>query len=84
MTFEEACLHIGCPSDRVALVKRNVELKAKLRSALNALDAFGEAWHLGKRHEGDYRNCTTELCEKMREVVRKIETDTPELLQKHG
>lgn len=72
MNFETACRELGIPSDRVGLVKRNVELKGKLNAALSALMVFQEAHHDAYKHTDARESCTRNVCAGMLKIVRDL------------
>jgi len=72
MNFETACRELGIPSDRVGLVKRNVELKSKLDVALRALTTFQEAHHDAYKHPDQRESCTHKVCAGMLKIVSDL------------
>lgn len=71
-SFEDACRQLGIPSDRAGLVKRNVELRGKLKLALAALQAFQEAQHLGFKHLDALDVCSHPICVNMQIVIAQL------------
>ena len=66
--FEEACLLLGIPQDRIGLVKRNQELKVKLDQRGEALLAVGKCIHDAHEHGGLYESCSRDNCAGIREL----------------
>lgn len=60
--FERACRSAGIPTDRVELVKRNIELKTKLNSALRSISDIRDSLHQAYEHSGNASDCTRATC----------------------
>ena len=66
----EAC---GIPADRVKLVERNVELKAKLKARGVAIQGAREAHHETFNHEGPVETCPHGVCSGLLSILNRTE-----------
>lgn len=73
MNFEEAARQLGIPADRIELVKRNIELKAKLAERGRCMLGFGQTLHDIVQHGGDFATCTRDSCNAVRVLVARTE-----------
>jgi len=73
MTFEQIAHELGTPTDRIGLVKRNIELKGKVIVRGKALSVCAEEWHLLLKHDGDFSICTRESCIGIHKIMKLTE-----------
>lgn len=61
---------LGIPADRAGLVKRNIELKKRLDSAIQSLTIIAETQH-DVYHEGTgpFFDCQQPLCVEQRKLI---------------
>lgn len=71
MTWEEEARELGIPTDRMQLVKRNLELKAKLESRGKAILTWATSWHESFGHDGAFYDCQRNSCLGTREVLER-------------
>lgn len=70
MNFQEAAQQLGIPTDRIELVRRNVELKHKLSELAKAFLIVQEGYHIGAQHPDPYATCSKTACEGVRKIVK--------------
>lgn len=68
--FEEACKKLGVPTDRINLVKRNLQLKGLLIAVINGLEDMYEVFHNLTHGEAiSYNDCENNACKSGRELI---------------
>jgi hypothetical protein len=70
--FEDAMRAAGVPTDRIALTKRNVELKGQLVLAVGFIRATAEVFHRHFQHDGTLDTCPSKICTHTREVLETL------------
>jgi hypothetical protein len=71
-SWEESARRMGIPADRANLVKRNLELKFKLESAVRGLTSIAEAMHLAYNHGGEFVKCEKPVCTSQRDFINEF------------
>lgn len=72
--FESMCIKLGIPTDRIELVKRNLQLKGLIQGSIKAMENFRDAWH-ETSHPGAPINaefCTEGLCEMFTQQINAM------------
>jgi hypothetical protein len=75
VTFDQAARQLGIPKDRVGLVKRNIELKTKLRDLGQAFLTIHEGYHEAGQHEGPYASCSHKMCAGVWEIFNATKAE---------
>ena len=75
MTWEEEAQRAGIPTDRIGLVKRNIELKTKLESAIKTIKSMGNSVHETFHHQKSWDNCDEASCDAIKKLMRFCSAD---------
>lgn len=67
--FEKALKDIGIPSDRMELVKRNIQLKSSIKQLIKAFEIIADGWHFAFEHEGTFKDCSKDNCAGIRKII---------------
>lgn len=70
--FEEACKRLNVPTDRINLVKRNLQLKGLLIAATTGLEDMYKVFHNITHGAVPYDDCNSESCKGGRELIARI------------